>query len=135
MSTSSKGGEAAKMAFSQASHMAEFSPHGHSFTEWKERLEIHFTEIFVKTEPSKKATLLKSIGASAYSLLRALCDPKLPNEKSYSELCTLLEAHFMPPVIIFRERLNFYTATKNVDETVSNWYARVKSLALKCKFG
>lgn len=41
----------------------------------------------------------------------------------------------MPPIIIYRERLYFYTAFKSADETVSHWYARVKSLALKCKFG
>lgn len=40
----------------------------------------------------------------------------------------------MPPVIVFRERINFYNASKNSDETVNNWYARVKSLALKRKF-
>lgn len=123
-----------KMTIFQATQMTEFSPENHSFTEWKERLEIHFTDIQVETEASKKATLLKSIGTHAYSLLRALCDPKKPNEKTYDELCTLLEAHFMPPVIIFRERLNFYTASKEFDESVSNWYARVKTLALKCKF-
>lgn len=123
-----------KMTFFQASQMTEFSPENHSFTEWKERLEIHFTDIKVETETSKKATLLKSIGTCAYSLLRALCDPQKPNEKTYDELCTLLEEHYMPPVIIFRERWNFYTASKSNDESVNSWHARVKTLALKCKF-
>lgn len=123
-----------KMTFFQATQMTEFSPENHSFTEWKERLDIHLTEINSETESSKKAALLKCIGTHAYSLLRALCDPKKPNEMTYDELCNLLEEHFMPPVIVFRERINFYNASKNSDETVSNWYARVKTLALKCKF-
>ncbi|XP_055913225.1 uncharacterized protein K02A2.6-like [Eupeodes corollae] len=122
------------MTIFQASQMTEFSPETDSFTEWKERLEIHFTDIDVTLESSKKATLLKSIGTHAYSLLRALCDPKRPSDKKYDELCTLLEEHFMPPVMIYRERLNFYTASKNSDESVNSWYARVKTLALKCKF-
>lgn len=123
-----------KMTIFQASQMTEFSPDNHIFNEWKERLEIHFTDIGVETETSKKATLLKSIGTNAYSLLRAFCDPQKPNDKTYDELCKLLENHYMPPVIIFRERQIFYTASKNYDESVSQWYARVKTLALKCKF-
>lgn len=123
-----------KVTVFQATQMVEFSPNSHSFTEWKERLEIHFIEINAETDAQKKATLLKSIGAGAYSVLRAVCDPSKPNEKKYTELCTLLEEQYMPPVIIFRERQIFYTASKSQDESVSSWYARVKHLALQCKF-
>lgn len=123
-----------KMTIVQPTQMPEFSPNVSPWNEWKERLEIHFCEIDATGEGIKKTTLLKSIGNEAYSLLRALCDPKLPTEKTYQELCGILEQHYMPPVIIFRERQNFYSATKNSDESVTNWYARVKHLALKCKF-
>lgn len=67
-------------------------------------------------------------------MLRALCDPHKPITKTYKELSVILDTHYLPPVIIFRERLNFYTATKNPNESVTAWYARVKQLAFKCKF-
>lgn len=96
--------------------------------------KIHFLENGITEERAQRVTLLKSIGDDAYTLLKALCDPNLPATRTYTELIELLNKHFVPPVIIYRERLNFYSAMKNADETVSQWYARVKSLALKCKF-
>lgn len=133
-SGNSGSGGATKLAIFQTTQMSEFSPDSQRFDEWRERLEIYFIEVNITDEPAKRASLLRTIGVEPYSLLRALSDPKKPTEKTYTELCKLLETHYMPPVIIYRERLNFYTATKGEEETVSQWYARVKSLALKCKF-
>lgn len=45
-----------------------------------------------------------------------------------------MNTHHSPPTIIFRERHNFYAAVKSSEENVTAWYARVKQLALKCKF-
>lgn len=118
-----------------ASQMPEFVPKSQQWDEWKERLEIHFAEIGATEEPVQRSTLLKAIGTEPYKMLRALCDPEIPAKKTYAELCALLSTHFMPPVILYRERLNFYTANKNSDESVTEWYARCKTLALSCKFG
>lgn len=125
-----------KLTVLRSSQMPEFQPNLHKWSEWKERLEIHFAEIGCDddNEGGKKATLLKSICSESYSLLRALCDPLLPATKKYDDLCAILDAHYSPPVIIYRERLNFYRATKNNGESVTAWYARVKTLAIKCKF-
>ena len=38
----------------------------------------------------KRAILLTTMGPQSYSLLRKLCSPKKPSEKTYAELCTLL---------------------------------------------
>lgn len=111
----------------------EFSPNVVPWNECKERIEIHFSEDDVTEDKQKKITLLRSIGNEAYSLIRTLCDPALPSEKTYVQLCEILEQHYMPPVIILRERQNFYAATKDIEEPVTNWYARVKHLALKRK--
>lgn len=118
----------------RAAQMPEFDSNLHKWQEWSERLEIHFAEIECEEETAQKAVLLKSINAESYSLLRALCDPVLPIKKTFKELCELLEKHYSPPTIIFRERHNFYAATKGADESVTAWYARVKQLAVKCKF-
>lgn len=118
----------------QSAQIAEFSPEIHQFNEWKERLEIHFLDVDADNEKSQKSALLKNLGTQAYKLLRALAHPKLPSELTYKELCSSLEKHFMPPTIIFRERAIFSNASKHFDESVSDWFARVKALALRCKF-
>uniref|UniRef100_A0A1I8NUH0 CCHC-type domain-containing protein n=1 Tax=Stomoxys calcitrans TaxID=35570 RepID=A0A1I8NUH0_STOCA len=102
---------------------------------WKEQLEIHFGEIKCEDDSGKKTTLLKSIGSQTYSVLRSICDPDLPVSKTFDELCKILDDHFTPPTIIFRERKSFHSAAKKDEETISQWYARVKKLALQCKFG
>lgn len=106
-----------------------------NFCDWLERLEIHFADQgATDNEEKKKSILLKSIGSEPYSLVRSLCDPKKPAEKTYKQLIELLDAHYTPPSIIFRERLNFYAAIKDRSESVTSWFARVKKLAMSCKF-
>ncbi|XP_046803806.1 uncharacterized protein K02A2.6-like [Lucilia cuprina] len=96
-------------------NMPQFSPRNESWLLWKEKLDIHFTEINCTEESTKKATLLKAIGPIA--------------------TLQLTKMHYTPPTIIFRERKSFHTAIQGEDETVAEWHARVKKLALACKFG
>lgn len=119
----------------QTTNIPEFSPNQETWFIWKEKLDIHLCEINASEENTKKSILLKSIGASSYSLLHSLCSPQTPVSKTFKELCEILETHFTPPTIIFRERKNFYLTKKNEDETISQWFAKVKKLALNCKFG
>lgn len=43
--------------------------------------------------------------------------------------------HYTLPTLLLRERKTFHMSTKSENETVASWYARVKQLALNCKFG
>ncbi|XP_075157627.1 uncharacterized protein LOC142230892 [Haematobia irritans] len=118
----------------QTPGVPEFSPK----TNWKiwcEQLEIHFCEINCNEENQKKAILLKSVGAETYAVLHSLCDTVSPANKTFKELCEILSTHFTPPTIIFNERKKFHNAQMEEGETVSDWYARVKKMALNCKFG
>lgn len=115
-------------------NMPEFSIN-ENWNLWHERLELHFVEIGCTTDNGKISTLLKHIGSEAYGILHSICSPDLPSSKSYRDLCDILSQHFTPPVIVFRERKNFYSAKKTDDETVAAWFARVKKLSLNCKFG
>ena len=119
----------------QTTAIPEFSPSNESFSIWKEKLDIHFCEINCTEDNQRKAVLLKSIGAVPYSVLHSLCSPEAPVTKTYKHLCETLTSHYTPPTIVFRERKKFHSSTKTDGETVADWYARVKKLALNCKFG
>lgn len=119
----------------QTINVPEFSPNKETWFVWKEKLEIHFCEINCTEENQKKAILLKSVGTEPYNLLHSLCSPASPVSKTFKDLCIILETHYTPPTIIYRERKAFYNAVKSSEETVSQWFARVKKLALNCKFG
>ena len=70
-----------------------------------------------------------------HARLHNLCSPDAAVLKTFKELCNLLKSHYTPPVIAFRERKSFHTAVQNENGTVAKWNARVKKLALSCKFG
>lgn len=118
----------------QTANLPEFNSSEESWEIWKEKLEIHFLGINCTQIGPQKRILLKSIGSKAYTLIHSLCDPISPLQKSYNELIDLLCTHYTPQRIIFRERKIFMEATKADEENVSEWYAKVKTLALKCKF-
>lgn len=115
--------------------MPEFNPDKDNWLLWTERLEVYFEEIECTEDRAKRAILLKSIGAEAYSVLRSLCDPVLSVKKPIDELYKLLADHYTPTIIVFRERKQFFAAEKHETESISAWYARIKKLALNCKFG
>lgn len=123
------------VTFLQTTGILEFSPDKESWFIWKERLDIHFCEVNCTEENSKKAVLLKSIGAEAYSVLHSLCSPESPVSKTFNELCDILSVQYTPPTIVFYERKKFHSSKKHDGETVAEWFARVKKLALNCKFG
>lgn len=118
--------------------MLEFDPSNDDWIIYQERLEQYFSANQITDEGVVKrqaATLLSLIGADTYKLLRDLCFPGLPKTKSYAELCKLLQEHFSPKISIYRERIKFYSTTQGQAESVSEWHARIKKLAVNCKFG
>lgn len=103
---------------------------------YKEQLEQHFAVNKVE-EGMKKAVLINHCDARTYKLLRDLCTPKTPAEKTYKELCDLLSKHFTPPVVVHKERRSFMRAKRREDppESLNAWAARLKNLASNCKLG
>lgn len=113
----------------------EFKINQDDWNLWFERLEIHFDEIECTEIKQKRSILLRSIGAAAYAVLHSVCDPEQPRKVDFKRLCQLCSEHFSPPTIVFRERKKFYAANKNEAESITEWFTRVKSLAINCKFG
>lgn len=112
----------------------EFVANVDDWNVYEERLE-QFFEVNDIDDAKKCAVLISVIGTSTYKILRDLCHPVVPKNKTFEELCELLRKQLSPQVAIFRERSNFYNARQNHGETVTLWYARVKTLAVNCKFG
>lgn len=101
---------------------------------YAERLE-QFFEVNDIPDEKKKAILLISISEGDYKTLRDVCHPALPKEKTYNELFELLNKQFVKKTSILRERYNFYNARQKADESIANWFARIKKLSIDCKFG
>lgn len=98
-------------------------------------MEIYFSVCNITVNASKLAALLNSIGPEPYKVIRDMCSPDLPSSKSYDAICAILKGFYTPQVVTFKERKMFYAATKEPDETIVEWCARVKRMAGNCDFG
>lgn len=95
-----------------------------------------FQSTQVTTATEKRVLLLDAtIGPETLQSLREKCAPDFPQNKSYYELCTMIEKIYASPWLIFHERKRFYGSVQNSDETVGQWFFRLQSLAKYCKFG
>lgn len=117
------------------STMTEFNPDSDQWVLYQERLENFFEACSVTDLNRKKVLLLNSVGPKAYKLVRDLSTPNMPTTKTYEELCKMLNQYYTPPVVAFRERKQFYAATKERAESNVEWMARIKFLAASCNFG
>lgn len=118
--------------------MDKFNVKSDEWLVYQEQLEQFFEVNNIKdsqTEKKRVAALLSLIGADTYKVLRDLCTPGLPKEKTYEELCVMLKAHFSPATCVYRERIEFYAAQQEEGETINKWYARMHNLATNCEFG
>ena len=70
-----------------------------------------------------------------YKVLRDLCYPLLPKDKTFEELVELLNKQYIKQKSVFRERVKFYAARQYATEPISNWFVRIKKLSVDCKFG
>lgn len=101
---------------------------------YTERLE-QFFEVNRIADDMKKSMLLTSVSEEVYKTLRDVCHPLLPKAKTFEELIELLNKQYVVRTSVFRERVKFYTARQYANESIAQWYARLKKLSIDCRFG
>ena len=79
--------------------------------------------------------LLTSIGASTYDRLSELLAPADPSSKDLSEILQLLQTHFEPVRVQIAERFNFRRRQQEIGETIDEYEAVLRKLAIYCNFG
>lgn len=104
------------------------------FIIFKERFENQL-EVYGIDCNARSGILISSLSANVYKMLKSLCDPALPKNKSYDELIRLLLSLFTVKISLFKERKRFYDARQYRTETANNWFLRVKNLSVNCAFG
>ncbi|XP_046742894.1 uncharacterized protein LOC124409358 [Diprion similis] len=118
--------------FSTTGSLSEFQI-GEDWDLYQERLGQYFVANNVADE-RRVAVLITLVGQEAYKILKDLCDPVLPAAKTYKELCDILKIQFAPRISVFEERIEYYDLHQKEQETINEWYARVKNKAINCKF-
>jgi len=74
-------------------------------------------------------------GEQAYKMLKYLCDLVKPANSTYGQLCTILTRQFAKKLSVYRQREEFYNLMQSAHESITEWYAKMKNFAARCKFG
>ena len=85
-------------------------------------------------EAKRAEVLLTVIGMTTYAIIKSLVAPDLPRTKSLDELVTVLKSHFEPKPLVIAERFRFYKRNQNATETVLEYAAELRRLAISCEF-
>lgn len=115
--------------------------YNHEVNDWqiyKDRLEQWFLANDVdadeKGQIKRRAILVSSLSENTYRLVRDLALPSNITSLSYGHLVKLLDGHFKPTKCGFAERYLFHSSAQLDNETLTEWAARVRSLAAGCDF-
>ena len=82
----------------------------------------------------RKAILLSSIGGATYKTLKDLSFPQQPHEKSFEDLCKLLKGQYKPKRLMVAERFRFHNAKQAPGQSICDFAAHLKKLAVYCEF-
>jgi len=112
-----------------------FDPSEEDWDTYAERVEIYLAANKITEETEKRNILLTVCGAKTYHTLRDLVAPKKPTEKSYAEIVKCLETHFNPKQGVAVKRYQFNSRSRKPGESVANYVAELRHLAMDCEFG
>ena len=87
------------------------------------------------TGEKKKSAFLTCIGTAAYSKVKDLIIPKKVEESSYEDIVTILSEHYKPSSIEIAEHYKFFKRTQGQGESVMDFLAELKKIAVNCNFG
>lgn len=113
----------------------EFDP---SRDTWNEYVEVlgHFLSLNkITAEAEKRSVLLTSCGPETYHVVRGLVQPLTPSDKTFAELCKLVQDHYSPRPSEIVERYKFNTRVRESGETVQTYLAELRRLSEHCNFG
>ncbi|UYV74754.1 K02A2.6-like, partial [Cordylochernes scorpioides] len=112
----------------------EYNEETETFETFYERLE-QFLILEEAGDEKKKAYLLTLMGSKTYSVLKNLCSPILPKDKTFDNLIDILKRHFSPKRSIVVERFIFFKRMQLKEESISDYLVEIKRLASSCNFG
>jgi hypothetical protein len=115
-------------------HVNEFKLKEDDFSGWTERFELFIQLNEINSHKKKLLLFITLIGNEGYSLLRDLCLPIKPLDKSYDDLKTLLSEHMNPKSNVVTERFQFKERRQG-SETIMQLIAILKKMSEFCEFG
>jgi RNase H-like domain found in reverse transcriptase/Reverse transcriptase (RNA-dependent DNA polymerase)/Integrase zinc binding domain/Integrase core domain len=116
-----------------------FNPSTDDFESWVDVLQSFFTangiaQTSLEEKEKAVAIFLSTVGLQAFTVLKDLCAPTEPTKKTFTELITILKAHYKPAPQALAERFKFHTRKQRSGETVNTYVADLRRMAVTCQF-
>ncbi|KXJ08290.1 Retrovirus-related Pol polyprotein from transposon 17.6 [Exaiptasia diaphana] len=121
---------------------------GDDFSDYSERLDSYLfannigkvaadanEDTKKEADRQKVATTISVIGKKAYKVLKDLCLPEKPTDKSYKQLTEILTNFYKPKVLEVAESYRFHHTIQGENESVTEYANKLKRLAVHCNFG
>ena len=115
-------------------HLEPFDATSEVLTDYLERFEFYCIANEVRSESKKKAIFLTSIGQVTFEKAKALISPRSLEAASFEEIKNALKFHFSPAKIEIAERYRFFQRKQSKDESVAEYVASLRKLAVHCNF-
>ena len=112
----------------------EFRDEAENWTQYHERLKQFFIANAID-EDKQRAVLLSVCGAKTYSLVRSLLAPAKPNDKTFKEICEILERHHCPRLSVIVQRYKFNMCAIKPGVSVASYVAELRKLSEYCDYG
>ena len=126
------------VSFQQRTVFEEFNPTDGDIESYLDRLSQYFIAVDIldndANKAKRKAILLSSIGGATYKTLKDLSFPQQPHEKAFEDLCKLLKGQYKPKRLMVAERFRFHNAKQAPGQSICDFAAHLKKLAVYCEF-
>ena len=116
-------------------NLFQFDPNEHNWTEFIEIYQHYFTANNIEDENRKVSILCSNVGPKTYHIIKSLCLPDKPNEKSFDFIITTVKNHYKPKLSEASASLLFNSRNQKNGETVQIYVAELRRLAVPCNFG
>ena len=114
--------------------LGEFNPNKEKITTYLDRVVLYMEANNSVAADKKVAVLLTVIGPKNYALLHGVRAPTNPREKTFEELTPALREHYEPKPVVIAERFHFYRGTQAPGESIAEFLADLRKLAINCDF-
>uniref|UniRef100_A0A8D8WUW2 Retrotransposon gag domain-containing protein n=1 Tax=Cacopsylla melanoneura TaxID=428564 RepID=A0A8D8WUW2_9HEMI len=100
---------------------------------WLQQFEVYCT---LNDIPAAKKVLLfiSYLGTEPYKILRELCLPSAPNEKTFAQLKTILTDFVAPAPNFLMQRYHFRDRRQQPEESLQEYVKELKKLSEFCMF-